>query len=294
MFEEVKHQIKAYLPDNLSPIATALIVGGVALFIGILLFALEKYFPGFVYILPESLFNIIVLSAATLLSGFIIWVFRIKKATKEVVIEPPSQPDHHYAFKVKEIRVDYKLIAKNKALYKDERTFIPLNNTNKPIVVYFEPLMKGVYIRLVKMSGYKTHNLSLQSAKQWRTSVVLETDFDGPLAQNSEQVSYVEFELRSKALPNHVYSGSRLPIEGEIKFTADLSYARKVYKNAKCYTFVSERATSPIESANHAPVMKFNNNILHWNITKPVSGHVYVLTWQEPCFCSWCASRNYS
>ncbi len=294
MFEEVRNQIKNYLPENLSKVATALIVGGVALSIGFLIFGLELYFPGFVHILPESLFNILVLSSATLLSGFVIWIFRLKKTVKEPVIEVQSQPDRHYAFKVKEIRVDYKVVAKNKALYKDERTFIPTSSTNTPIVVYFEPLMKDVYIRLIKMEGYKTHKLSLANAKKWRTNITLETDFNGPFAENDEQVAYVEFELRSKSLPNHVYSGSRMPIEGEIKFSVDLSYYRKHLRSAKCYTFVSIRAASPVVPSDKVPTIKFNNrNILYWNIVKPMSGHIYVLTWQEPCFCSWCLSRHY-
>lgn len=296
MFEEVKNQVKAYLPETLSPVATAIIIGGVALITGFLIFTAETYFPGFTSILPESLFNIIILSAVTLLTGFVIWLFRIKKTEKKpVILAIEDKPDTNYNYYLKENNVSYSILNKHTAQYEDERIFIAQGDIRYPANIVYVPLMKGVKIRLVEQRGYKSHRDSMHNLKKWRNSIVLETDFKGPIQKGSEHRAWAKIEVKGEQALNHLYSGSRYPIKGKINLKVDVYKSALPVNKIKLLSFVSPHAIKPITPSIESPTKDFDvNKTVQWTIDQPQTNYLYMLIWKEPCKCSWCESINFN
>jgi hypothetical protein len=106
-------------------------------------------------------------------------------------------------------------------------------------------------------------------------------------------VASVTIEVAGDQAPYHVYCGSRYPIKGAIRFAIDMSFDSTKHHTAKLYEFISSRATRPIVESKDAQTKMFQEGKLHWVVERPSANHIYVVTWKEPCECSWCQAVNF-
>ncbi|MBI4129864.1 hypothetical protein HY468_00960, partial [Candidatus Roizmanbacteria bacterium] len=180
MFDQVKDQIKGYLPEKLSPVVSAFVVGTITFVIVALLLSAEVIRPGITDLVPPVILQMVILSFTTFLAGIATWVIRSKK--KIVVSQADSRIDNehiekYFNYYMQSITDSYKVLERKKAIYDSEIVYVPTGNIMYPAVMRFAPLIPTIKIRIVELSGYKPiKDVTLESLKKWRTDISLQTD----------------------------------------------------------------------------------------------------------------------
>ena len=294
MFEEVKNQIRAYLPSRLSPFATASLIGLITLFITAVFISLEFVAPGILERLPPVVLNMLVLSLASILGG----IAALLVGSKSRLVgqgEGEEKTERYFNYLLQRIDISYTMLRKDHAIYEYERVFVTTGNIRYPAVIKFVPLVANVRLRLLSMQGYRpAGGIRLKELKRWRRDIVVETDFKGPVEKGSENICRIKIEVRGRKLPPHLYIVPRYPVRGDLSFRVDLSRLRRAAAKAKLFTFVSWLANRPIIPTTRAPVKNFDGQKrLFWVIKRPKIDHMYLLSWREPCRCEWCKRINF-
>lgn len=300
MLEELKKQIQDQVTKLLSSfsVSTNFALFGIALLTGFTaMLALELLLPGITQRLSLIPYVILIFAILFLSAAAILYLKKPALLSPDPTLLPdPENMEKYFNYCVADINVSYKTTSKNRAIFEDERTYLASGDIQYPAQLVFMPLMSRVKIRLLEVKGYKpAKNTTLRSLKKWRDSIILMTDFKGPVEQTTKNLAYIKIEVKGNPLPNHLYAGSRYPLKGKINFKLDLKQFKKRFAKARLLTFTSSRASRPLIPRSKSPIQYFNGqNKLSCSVEKPIRDFLYVLSWKEPCNCSWCRRINFN